>query len=778
MTTAEQSGSPMDNTVVVHPESVKLIVNKHFHSISPVQRTLLAEGSCDSGVSMMLSQMIQEIIQKLSASTISVVLPMFQERFRRNDSQADIKTALENLSVRLGDSLPDAFAEVLDVPQEKCESAEKLTELVEMEVSLKVKSAVSLAISTHTLSKEPAIFVSSSVSSTASLCHMVTYLKSCVRKVTFGCRGCCSSPASAESTSPLLEQEERIISAPSLRCESAQSMKSKVSDPSVSRAVATILDKWSSETPETREEADAASSLPSPSADAQDAAADIVNIISRDLHYQDSEFSSSAEHHFNTGLIHDIVKDFVASRATPSEDKQEEERKCRFFKFVKRLFEKMKSELKTSIQKEEPDFIVPLSRDSDSSQPTNKEEDAEDFDLPGVVPESPRPSSAGIQAKTTVSMSVENKMPSSLDFEMTNDVVESLFKMLSLPKEPAAGANRSDVRVINMTKKFSKDLSDKLYDHFTATSTYRLPSAPMGRCLSDSVICNVRRKVDATQCSFSPEVMYAMTEDAVRKFLQQLLFWVEEEESNQTSHSEKVSGALCNIKDLITKLVTLTKSVTTTPCCSFLVEPLDDDEPSPSFYIDDDRENMKLRDHVDSLFLTKKTKALQLLEESPELLQESPELLEESTDTSSRVSEKTTNNIITTLLLRLTINAPEKSGQSSQTEDIDHIVQRLSDMARSNIHIDDFALKNTGNNMKRVNKAVIEDLKKEFGSAEQLLEAAAASNSSPFDEAVLKYLKIHLDALHGPRRTADASFFSRVGKALAKPFDWCTTDGV
>ena len=143
-----------------------------------------------------------------------------------------------------------------------------------------------------------------------------------------------------------------------------------------------------------------------------------------------------------------------------------------------------------------------------------------------------------------------------------------------------------------MTRKFSKDLSDKLYDHLNAASAYRFPSAPVGRCLSDSVISNVRRKVDATKSSFSPEVMYAMTEDAVRKFLQQLLFWVEEEESNQTSQSEKVCGALCNIEDLIIKLVTQPE-VSPEGSLRIQVKPFNDTRLSPSTCSDDDNDDLK-----------------------------------------------------------------------------------------------------------------------------------------------------------------------------------------
>lgn len=248
----------------------------------------------------------------------------------------------------------------------------------------------------------------------------------------------------------------------------------------------------------------------------------------------------------------------------------------------------------------------------------------------------------------------------------------------------------------------------------------------------------------------------------------------------------------------------VTEWLTNGGCLRIQVKPFNNAGPSPSICSDDDSDDdsddLKQWDHVE-VIATSRIKCSKATSESTPMSprcssvpqnsnvsrsrkrawgvpEESPELSGESTNSSAWLSEKTTNQIITDLVMRLTENTPQNSWQFSQMEDIDPIVQRLSEMARDTIHIDDSALRNTRNSMKKVNKAVIEDLKKEFGSAEQLLEAAVTSNSSSFDEAILKYLKIHLDALQGPRRSEDASFFSRVGKALTKPFGWCTTDGV
>lgn len=81
------------------------IVNKHFDRISAAQWNLLAAGICDSGVATTQTEILHEIIQTLSTSTISIVLPMFLEHLLRNDSPDDISADLENLNTQLGDSL-------------------------------------------------------------------------------------------------------------------------------------------------------------------------------------------------------------------------------------------------------------------------------------------------------------------------------------------------------------------------------------------------------------------------------------------------------------------------------------------------------------------------------------------------------------------------------------------------------------------------------------------------------------------------------------------------
>ena len=46
-----------------------------------------------------------------------------------------------------------------------------------------------------------------------------------------------------------------------------------------------------------------------------------------------------------------------------------------------------------------------------------------------------------------------------------------------------------------------------------------------------------------------------MTEDAVRKFLQQVLLWLEKDQSVKTMQSDQISGAVTDIEGLITTML-------------------------------------------------------------------------------------------------------------------------------------------------------------------------------------------------------------------------------
>ena len=354
--------------------------------------------------------------------------------------------------------------------------------------------------------------------------------------------------------------------------------------------------------------------------------------------------------------------------------------------------ESKRSTLKTSIQEKDYDSIVFLSQDSGSSQAIPREEDSsdQDFLLPGVLPDPPRPKSeASIRTRPTPSISVKEKLPAPPEFDSVKNDVESWFDISHLPGKSAPHKKNLG----NMTKHLSKVLTES-YSDVMATSTCPVPKTG----------------------------------------------WAEMEQTNLGSHGGEVSRAASNIIRRVTKIVSPIFR-TSAPRCTSQVEPFNDAAPSPSFFA---------------------------LRKSSENLGD--RLSGDSTDTSSLTSEMTTNNLVTVILTRLIENVPQKTRKALQTGDIDSIIKRLSKMARDNINIDDSAVGETRSNMERVSEAVIRDLEQEFGSHEQLLDAAMASNSSFFDEAILESLVVHLDALHCPKRSTAGRIFFIVGKVLIKPF--------
>lgn len=84
---------------------------------------------------------------------------------------------------------------------------------------------------------------------------------------------------------------------------------------------------------------------------------------------------------------------------------------------------------------------------------------------------------------------------------------------------------------------FHRELTDKMYDYLQLTQRYLIPMMLLGRNLSDTVIS--RSPEQADEIPFSFEVVYVTVEDSVRKFLQNILLWLESDALDQTVQSEK-----------------------------------------------------------------------------------------------------------------------------------------------------------------------------------------------------------------------------------------------
>lgn len=94
---------------------------------------------------------------------------------------------------------------------------------------------------------------------------------------------------------------------------------------------------------------------------------------------------------------------------------------------------------------------------------------------------------------------------------------------------------------------FSKELTDKVYDHIQ--STYPTRRMQMDKSLSDSNIS----KSSQRDCGvpFSPEVLHVLVQESVEKFLQNILFWLENDSLAKTIQNNKIS---CVVEDIVRAL--------------------------------------------------------------------------------------------------------------------------------------------------------------------------------------------------------------------------------
>eukprot|EP00064_Thunnus_orientalis_P022643 superscaffoldBa00007819_g22855 len=527
------------NTFMVTSEALLPVVNKFFDQISPAEWILLAAGIKHPATEATLVNMLVEIVQALSATVLRVVVPVFQEHLSNTTSPVE----LETYNTHLGDSLSQCFSTALDVPQVRSQSILELSTLIEKEVSERIRSVLSTAANSTCWPSEPAVYVPPTMSNSRNLHRMVSHAFTCLKGLL---HRMCLRPKDIEVE----------------RCQSIQSINSDISVPSVTKAVSDILEKWSSDTVSHTEEAETSLVPLSDSLEAHDAASEIVTMISEDLQHPVfgdiiccSERSSSRPR-YNIRLALDKVRDFFAGQAIPPEDAIQVLHKHTFFKIARNQFQTIMEELKSAFQCNDTDFVISLKQDSSRSLLRIMEE-AEEVTLPGAIPEPPRPESRPASRTTITSFGDLSSPP--LDFDTIKNDLDDLFDKSDLQGATCTSNKLENVALAEEIRKFSRELTDKMYHHLMNGQMYQIPILPMGRSLSDSVISERRFKIGTTRPNFSPEVLYAMTEDAVGKFCQLMLHWLEKEPSVRRSYDEKVCGAFAEIDDLITRSLTPTE---------------------------------------------------------------------------------------------------------------------------------------------------------------------------------------------------------------------------
>ncbi|CAJ1061024.1 uncharacterized protein LOC117829667 isoform X2 [Xyrichtys novacula] len=392
---------------------------------------MVVAGGCDASVEDILASMFTEIVQTLSADVVKILLPMLMERFCRKESAEEMNEVLEEFRTRpcLGDSLTDSFAAALHVPAEKCESTEKLTDLVENEVQQKVSSVLSVVSNSESWPEDPAVYIPGATSCISSLRCMLTHAMEFLKRT-------------------------------------------------VTRAKCF---RWRS---------------------------NVEILSSRNM--ESEKATEDAERYaggFDRGSPSFCDK-FFASRM---ED-------C----FLACQFEKMKIGLKDMFRKKDNTHVVSLSSYSCMSSSSVDIPDDEHI-LPGVVPES-RPQKKVTFHPDVTTYIIKEQDSSSLEYEDIKNDVDNLFQMA-----PPSSLQESQISL--EIKKFSRELTDKMYAHLMSTEYCKLSLAPLRKCLSDTIISQSQMCRNGSLRETSPELLYVLTEDAVTQFLQKTALWYEKDPS-------------------------------------------------------------------------------------------------------------------------------------------------------------------------------------------------------------------------------------------------------
>ncbi|CAI5635760.1 unnamed protein product [Oreochromis niloticus] len=742
----------------INSEDILPAISGCFDRLSGLQWGLIENGIWDSDVQVALADMITDVIQSVSASTIKTKILGGQDQLNDASFQTSLSIAVTKISPILGNTLSTSFAAALNVTHEECDSAVELTQMVEEEISNKVNSGWVL------VPENPdSIYVTRKITNIKNLRSMVShafsYLKRYKGKLSCLC----------------------MRTLPSSFSSSNESLESKLSEMGTIKEISMALMRWSTdreiskddedchielqpmEEKESDEFAEAEEKAQSDvetilnnlnylhdEDDADKAAADIVNVLIANIQYPDaeditlSEKCSSPKPAFDVDLVIKKVKDFFASCSLiikPDEVKQH------FFRFAKKEFEKMNSELKDQVKKSKGFFT--FQRQQANSAESERADARKSVHMnPSEVP----------RKSPTLETTVKSSSP--LKFRTVMPVMDKLFSKLT-----QAGHLDLTSKEIEM---FSRELTDKVYDH--VESTYPAPTMQMGKSLSESDMS----KTSQGDCNVpsAPEVPYVLVGDSVERFLQNLLFWLENETLTQTIINDKISGA---VEDIVRVLTPSKEEVMVGPDAGETSDRLFTSQSSPVT----DLTNQPVcvsAEHPDLVSNTSNDQA-SVSHTEPTEGQSQPATSEKTEEELSETLVSPDDRLIanqfsTLLVMRLSRKLPQNIINLLDTEKIDLATNHLTELVLSEVRRTK-SLEILKNNRVKLVKATAKGLIKEFGSSDKFFDVMISEDSSFYD-TILNHLAINLGVfMNPPKKSKLARFFSAVLKAFKKPFSCC-----
>ncbi|XP_039458889.1 uncharacterized protein LOC120434691 [Oreochromis aureus] len=793
--TTMSTRSENENSVLVTPDQIMPPINRCVKRLSGVQWSMIESGAYDSGVIAVLADMICEIIQIASSRIVKNALPVTQERMTKADPEP---LGAGKISPSLGDSISAAMASALNVPEQRHESADELTRMVEEEISEKVTSTVKLIRESPDLPQDPAVYVSGKCSNIKKLHRMVCHAASCLKRHVARKPRCrCVSSGSDSGT----ESTDSKMFVQSAITEISVILSSRSSDGEM-----TDKDEDEEETPTEKDEIKptaGSQSIRAPTP-VEMVAADIVNEILGNMDLSSEEHCercSLPKPAFNAGLIINKLRDFF-SRCLPSTSHSWlKARKHRFSMFARKQFEKMKKELRKLIKANRNFFVCLKNMCKYPKSDTVPSDEGMVSSLPG----SQSTEAHRAPSRNTLFRYIRS---SPVDFDGIGTDVNQLFEKIT-NKEKLLVVHKTveNFRTSGGIRDFTVELTAKMFDLLMTDRLYQIPEPVMGRSLSDTVICRTPQPAHGSKRPFSAEVLYVLVEDAVQKFVQTLLLWVENEDQ---MIEDKVSVAVEDIQDFMKRTRTPTKerskdsdgsgresvplpvtpkSGSSTPekCFQSPDQPPESGSSTPEkCFQSPDQPPESGSSTPEKCFLaldqTPKSGSISPQKRSASVSGSPKDCSDMSEMRSVSVSSSDAEGISSELALILTMRLIRKSkpetrafytSPSSTTKELDALLDRLRDLLQPELSSTQSAtslMKDKQKLIKKIAKCLI----KEFGSPDNVLKAAIAKDAS-FDEALIKHLKMLLGVIPSPPKKSKISrFFSALGKNLQKPFRWFT----
>ncbi|CAI5695871.1 unnamed protein product [Oreochromis niloticus] len=831
---------------VVSPDELFPIINNAFNKLSDVQWLLIENGRLDSDLQAVLADMISEIIQLATTNVLRLALPAIQ-RGAFTDFEKKIS---------LGNSISATFAKALNIPEQYCVSAEELTKMVEREILDKVQSIATLVRESSNLPPDPAVYVSGTIPNISKLRVMVFLAGSSLKlhakkrqRALIKTEGdSYQFEYSSDSSVSGISRESATSELSDILAKYSQELYSTddeflYDDEDTETEPPAKIEqlsekKLSSESGESAEAERQAESM-DPETTLEKFASDIDNIIfhifssSDTFDTSDTDSSSHSEKcispksGFNVRAIFDKVRKFFTSRAPCAPEKS---RKHHFSKFAQKHYEKMKEGLKNTVKESKKHFISLLNI---THSPETERMGSHDnsVSLQGSTSENPHPKStmsvcAPSRSSSTLKTMVKCSTPT--NFNVIRSEISDIYNKFTKQEEHyIIQKTLENIRISENIKNFSRELTEKVYDHLMISRIYQIPTTFMGRSLSDSVISRTPQRVAESRVSFPPEVLYVIIEDAVAKFLQKILLLVDDENIDEIIQCEKASEAIKNIQNFIATAQTQAKDTESdssqksgresrTPCHSRpasperqakspektstssrlsltpVLEKWEEELPEKSVAKFSKKDEAKMSEQYDDKF-SKKHEAIpsEKSEEKPstdEKLSEKSEdrfsedkpsenvekKLSEVSVSSAEVEEVSQNLVYFVLIRLLEKSKSRRKGHLTPPDGVTlaDIIERLKNLVAPEISSAE-SITRLENDVRGLTKKLVKGLIKEFGSPEKIMDAALACDSS-FDEAILRLLKIHLGVPTSSRQKSRvARFFSALKKALMKPFRCC-----